>query len=79
MKKTGDIKIKSVNFQDGNHCRLVYCIEKDSTEFELYYEVDSEYGKYFCYDIADGVVVSILSFAMRGGYYLKEWPYELGK
>jgi len=67
MEKKGDIRIKSVNICNSDTCRLTYCIEKQNKTFELYYEVDPAYGQYFC-ELADSPVVTLLSYAMRGGY-----------
>lgn len=67
MEKKGDIRITSATIHSGDTCRLVYEIEKQDKKFALYYEVDRPYGGYFC-DVADGVVVTFLSYAMRGGY-----------
>ena len=71
MNKIGEIVIKSANVIKSeiiDRTRLVYSIENNKQCYELYYEVDNEYAQYLCSEIADGVVISILSYAMRGGY-----------
>lgn len=68
-EKIGNIYILSSDIvSDGMRTRLTYSIRKDNARYELYYETDSSFGQYFCHEIADGVLVSILSYAMRGGY-----------
>jgi hypothetical protein len=56
---------KSSGGGGGDKSRLIALIERpDEDLFELFYEVDSEYSKYFCVERSDAFLVGILEYAM---------------
>jgi len=70
MDKQGEIRICSSDIVDEveGRSKIVFKIEKDKEIYELHYEVDNKYKGFACAELADCVVVSFLSYAMRGGY-----------
>lgn len=52
----------------GEIVRLSYDIEVDGKNARLYYALPECYSKFLCNEVADGVIVTFLPFAMRGGY-----------
>ena len=51
--------------KNGEKTRLCFKITNKSEIYDAWYEVDSKYGKYLCYERADGLVVNLLLYAME--------------
>lgn len=72
-----DIQINSSSIESaGGVSSLLYDIsivddEKELKRCTLRYTVDAEYEDYLCNEVSDGIVVTLLSYAMRGGYDIK--------
>ena len=70
MEKNGTIYIRSCRLieNDDATASLVYSIDVKETHRDLYFKFSKNYKDYACENLADGVVVILLSYAMRGGY-----------
>lgn len=55
----------------GNKAKLISEIEMDGVKKKVFYEVDSEYEKYLCFETADSFLVALLHFAMEQGQDIK--------
>ena len=66
------IVINSSSINNTQEVQLKYLISivSDSSiqEYTLFFSVESKYAKYICDEVADGVVVILLPYAIKGGY-----------
>lgn len=53
---------------DNGKSRLVANIDVDGETREVWFEVESQFEKYLCYERGDAFVVAILNYAMRHGH-----------
>lgn len=60
--------LKATREDTADSSRLSFMIEVDGRTQTLYYEVSRAYGQYLCDEVADGVIVTLLPYAIRGGY-----------
>ena len=51
--------------------RLVSCIEYDNKKYDLYFEVEKEYVKYFCYETLDAFLVTLIPFIVKHNFDVK--------
>ena len=58
-----NIYVKNIN----NKSRLFYDIEEDNISKQVWFETESEYAKYLCYERCDAIVIGLLNYAMRKG------------
>lgn len=69
MERKGVINIESVRLdQESNTIRLIYKVAVENKVEEIYYQLNSEYLKTLSYEVSDGIIVTLLPYAMRGGY-----------
>ncbi len=65
------VEIKSVEKKQSEKTRLEFNLEINKSGGVLWFETDNEWGEYLCDELADGVLVMLLSFILRGGYDVK--------
>ena len=58
-----------------NKSRLIFNIDIDNEQKEVWYEVDKEYGKYLCDDRVDAILVGVLHYAMEKGHDIESDSY----
>ena len=52
----------------GEKTRLTVNVEVDGKESEIWFETDKEYGKYFCPERSDALLVMLFYYAMKNGH-----------
>ena len=54
--------------KDNSQYRIEFPIVSDKTMQTLWYAVDEEFEDFVCIDTADGIITTLLPYAIRGGY-----------
>lgn len=57
--------------RDDGSVRLEYVFNVDDFNYTLWYEVDGKWGDYLNGELADPVIMAVLSYAIRGGYNIQ--------
>ena len=76
-RKTKLIYIKSSKIIDDEvgQCKLVFNIEVNdrihAIDEQLVYTIDKKYKDFICSEVVDGVIVTLLPYALRGGFDIK--------
>ena len=74
MSKQAEKTIKEIHIQTvtketrADTARLTFLVTVGGRQDALFYEVESKYAEYLCDEVADGVIVTLLPYAIRGGY-----------
>ena len=70
LKNRKKIKIHNVSLQDSDSkVRVNYSLSSEGEREDiLWYQVDKEYKNCLSYELADSVIISLLLFAVEGGY-----------
>lgn len=66
---TGLISLHDIKLESSNgYSRLLFYYDIDGVRDQIYFEVESKYGEYLCYERADAFIICTLPYAMMYGF-----------